>query len=233
MSAGWEAVRFDELDAIPIAEGLVWHPLRRRLGIRAFGINAYTSEAVGSHVVEQHNEAGDGGGGHEELYVVIRGRATFTIAGETLAAPAGTLVFIREPSLERVAIAEEEGTLVLAVGGEPGRAYEPSAWEWYFAASPALKAERWQDAIAMLEEGLRERPGDPGSSTTSPAPNPAPGGLSRRWRISGRPFRRGRATPRTPAATPTSTRSGPSPASRDSGGGASCLAPPTRFSASR
>ena len=32
--------------------------------------------------------------------------------------------------MKRVAIAEEEGTTVLAVGGKPGEAFTPSGWEW-------------------------------------------------------------------------------------------------------
>jgi tetratricopeptide (TPR) repeat protein len=156
---GWEAVRLDELDSVPIAHGLLWHPIRRRLGIRAFGINAYTSESIGGQVVEEHDETGGATRGHEEVYLVVRGRATFTIDGEALDAPAGTLVFLSDPAARRGAVAEEEGTLVLAVGAEPGVPYEPSAWEWSFSALPALKAGRYDEAIAMLEEGLRERPG--------------------------------------------------------------------------
>ena len=161
MSTGWEAVHVDDLDAIPVAEGLVWHPVRRRLGIRAFGVNAYTSDAVGHQVVEEHDETGSGAGGHEELYVVVRGRATFTVDGEALDAPAGTLVFIRDPKVKRVAIAEEAGTLVLAVGGEPGRAYAVSPWEFYFAAIPLLREGSYAEAIGLMEEGLRECPGNP------------------------------------------------------------------------
>ena len=160
MSAGWEAVHVDELDSIPIA-GVVWHPVRRRLGVRAFGINAYTAEGVGKHVVEEHDETGGGAGGHEELYLVVRGRATFTVDGETIAAPAGTIVFIRDPKLKRVAIAEEEGTLVLAVGGEPGRAYEVSPWEPAFAAAPLLDEGRFVEALELFAEGLRDHPGNP------------------------------------------------------------------------
>ncbi len=150
----WQVTSFDELDSIPIAEGLVWHPVRRRLGISAFGTNAYTAEHAGGQVVEEHDEtkAGGGAGGHEELYVVVRGHATFTLDGETVDAPAGTLVFIRDPKVKRVAIAEEEGTLVLAVGGEAGRAFEVSPWESYFVALPALRAGRWDEAIALLED---------------------------------------------------------------------------------
>jgi mannose-6-phosphate isomerase-like protein (cupin superfamily) len=160
MSKGWEAVNLSDLDAIPVTEGLVWHPVRRRLGILAFGVNAYTSDAVGHQVVEEHDETGSGAGGHEELYVVIRGRATFTIDGETLDAPAGTLVFVRDPKVKRVAMTEEEGTLVLAVGGEPGRVYEVSPWEFNFAAMPLQREGRFAEAIELLEGGLRECPGN-------------------------------------------------------------------------
>jgi tetratricopeptide (TPR) repeat protein len=158
---GWESVRFDELDSIPLFEGIVWHPVRRRLGVRAFGINAYTSEEPGQLVIEEHDESGGGAGGHEEVYVVVSGRATFTLGGETLDAPAGTLVFISHPAVKRKAVAVEEGTLVLAIGAQPGVPYEPSAWEWYFAAMPAFRAERWDEAIELMEEGLAERPGHP------------------------------------------------------------------------
>ena len=47
---------------------------------------------------------------------------------------------------------------MLAVGGEPGRAFEVSPWEWNFAAIPLLRANRWAEAIVVLEEGLREHP---------------------------------------------------------------------------
>jgi tetratricopeptide (TPR) repeat protein len=160
LTAGWEAVHLDELDAIPVA-GVVWHPVRRRLGIRAFGINAYTAEKVGSHVIEEHDEMSSGAGRHEEAYVVVRGRATFTIGGETKDASAGTIVFIRDPALKRSAVAEEEDTLVLAIGGDPEHVYEVSPWEHYFAAAPLLDAGRFGEGIAMIEEALRERPDNP------------------------------------------------------------------------
>jgi hypothetical protein len=157
--SGWEAVHLDELDAISVA-GVVWHPVRRRLGIRAFGINAYTAEAVGKHVVEDHDESDGGAGGHEELYLVVRGRATFTVDGETLDAPSGTIVCIRDPKVRRSAVAEEADTLVVAVGGEPGRAYAVSPWEPAFAAAPLLDDGRYEEALELFAEGLREQPGN-------------------------------------------------------------------------
>lgn len=158
--SGWEVAHLDSLDEIPVDEGVVWRPLRRQFDIRAFGINAYTSEAVGRHIVERHDELGSGASGHEELYVVVRGRATFTVAGESIDAPAGTMVFVRDPALERFAVAEEEGTLVLAVGGEAGSAYAVSAWEFNFGALPLLRERRFCEAIALLQKGLDEHPGN-------------------------------------------------------------------------
>jgi mannose-6-phosphate isomerase-like protein (cupin superfamily) len=158
---GWTATSFADLDSIPLFDGIVWHPVRRKLGVRAFGINAYTADGVGQAVIEEHDESGGGAGGHEEVYVVISGRATFTLGEETLDAPAGTLVYISDPAVRRKAVAEEEATLVLAIGAQPGVPYEPSAWEWYFAAMPAFRGERWDEAIELMEQGLAEKPGHP------------------------------------------------------------------------
>jgi hypothetical protein len=70
----------DELDRLPTAWGGVWRPVRRRFDVGAFGVNAWTTEAAGDHVIERHGEAD----GPEELYVVLAGRATFTLGDETV-----------------------------------------------------------------------------------------------------------------------------------------------------
>ena len=141
--------RLDELDRVPVMEGLEWRPIRRRLGIRAFGVNAYTAEKVGDWIVEEHTE---GSLRHEELYMVMSGHATFTLGDETIEAPAGTLVFISDPDLKRKAVAEEEGTTVLAVGAKPGEAFTPSPWEWYFQAYE----QPVEDGIETMRAGIEE-----------------------------------------------------------------------------
>ena len=156
--SGYQVTSFDELESIPVAEGLVWHPIRRALDLNAFGINAYTADEVGGHVVERHSEQELG---HEEVYIVVNGRARFVLDEAEIDAPAGTIVFVRDPAVRREAIAEEPGTLVLAVGGKARAAYEPSAWETMFYAIPATREGRWDDAIALHEEALRERPDHP------------------------------------------------------------------------
>jgi tetratricopeptide (TPR) repeat protein len=125
----YEVAHIDELEAFPVDdEGLTWRPIRRRFDIRSFGTNAYTAERAGQRVVEEHAEADN----HEELYVVIAGRASFTLDGDEVDAPAGTLVFCR-PGARRGAIAEEPGTTVLAIGAKAGVVFEPSPWEETFA----------------------------------------------------------------------------------------------------
>lgn len=138
MSTGWTSLRIADLPSITVAGDLRWKPVRRTLGIEAFGMNAYVAEHAGDDVVERHSEERLG---HEEVYVVLEGRATFELGRETLDAPAGTIVFLRDPTVRRYAKAAEPGTTVLAVGGKPGEAYTPSAWEWYF------EAERFRDPL--------------------------------------------------------------------------------------
>jgi quercetin dioxygenase-like cupin family protein len=148
-------VHVDDLQAIELPDGFVWRPVRRRFGIRAFGVNAYTALGPGGQIVEEHTEATLE---HEEIYFVLRGRARFTIDGDEHELGPGELVFVRDPQLRRGAIALDEDTVVLALGGRPGAPHTVSAWETMFAAVPAAREERWDEAIALHEEALAEQP---------------------------------------------------------------------------
>jgi tetratricopeptide (TPR) repeat protein len=148
----YHVISLAELDRIPVSHGLEWRPIRRRLGIRAFGINAYTAEKLGDCVVEEHTE----GSGHEEVYVVVAGAARFTVDGDEFDAPAGTLVHLPDPDVLRSAVSKAEGTTVLAVGGWRGKAFEPSGWEWTFEASPLADEGRYDEAIAIMKDGMEE-----------------------------------------------------------------------------
>jgi tetratricopeptide (TPR) repeat protein len=150
---GWQAARLDELESLAGPGTLRWKPVRRHFGITAYGINAYTADEPGQDVVENHTEETLG---HEELNVVLAGRATFHLDGEEVDAPAGTAVFIRDPSVRREAKAAEPGTIVLAVGGKPG-SHEISTWEYSFAAYGLLAADRIERGLAVLEEGLEAK----------------------------------------------------------------------------
>jgi len=148
----------DELDRIEMADGFVWRPIRRRFDVRAFGVNAYSPSEAGAQVVEEHTERQLG---HEEIYLVLRGRALFTIEGNEHELGPGELVFVRDPSLRRGAVGLDDDTVVLALGGKAGEPYRVSAWEAMFAAVPAAREERWDDAIRMHEEALAEQPNHP------------------------------------------------------------------------
>jgi len=153
MSAGYEVAHIDELEELPINNGeFVWRPVRRRFGITAFGTNAYTAQA-GQRVVEEHAERDN----HQEMYVVIRGRATFTLDGEEIDAPAGTIVYVR-PNTRRGAIAAEDGTAVLAVGAKPGVVFEPSLWEEVFAANAYADKGEVEKGRQMLRDLVAEHP---------------------------------------------------------------------------
>jgi mannose-6-phosphate isomerase-like protein (cupin superfamily) len=156
---GWQSLRIDEIEPISVVDGtLLWRPIRRTLDIGAFGINAYVAPEAGDDVVEEHTESTLR---HEEVYVVLSGRATFTLDDETLDAPAGTVVFIRDPLVKRHARAEEPGTQVLAVGGPRDEAFEPSPWEDVFAAEPHRAAGDYETYAAVLASALEKRPDHP------------------------------------------------------------------------
>ena len=116
-------LKLEEIEGIPVLGSLVWKPVRRPLGVTAFGINAYTAMNAGDEVVEEHTEEQLG---HEEIYFVHAGHATFTIDGEEVDAPAGTFVFVPDPKSKRHGVATEAGTTVLSFGAAPNEIYTVS-----------------------------------------------------------------------------------------------------------
>lgn len=148
--------RIEELSSYPIEgqQGLTWRPVRRHFGISSFGVNAYTAGEAGRRVVEEHRERE----GHDELYVVLSGRATFTLEGEEHDAPAGTLVHC-PPGTLRSAFAAEPGTTVLGIGAKPGEVFKPSGWEWVFAGVSLLSQGDEAGARAELRAGIEANPG--------------------------------------------------------------------------
>jgi mannose-6-phosphate isomerase-like protein (cupin superfamily) len=99
MNDGYAVLSLDELETA---------------GFRAARVNAWRADA-GDELVPPREEDN----GSEELYVVVRGRARFTVGEEEADAPAGTLVFV-PPEVLRTAIAAEEGTIVFVANGTVG-----------------------------------------------------------------------------------------------------------------
>ena len=129
---------------------------------------------AGDRIINEHDE--DEPGGNEELYFVLHGRAVFELDGERVDAPAGTFVFAR-PGVKRTAFAEEPGTTVIALGGTPGKAYEPHGWELWAPLARLYEAGEYAEAGRRgCARWSRRIPSTPTSSTTSPAARASPAG---------------------------------------------------------
>jgi mannose-6-phosphate isomerase-like protein (cupin superfamily) len=144
-----EVTRIDEIEGVDYREATSLRPVRHHLGITAFGTNGWVGKDVGDRLVPSHEEDP----GNEELYVVLGGRARFEIDGETVDAPAGTLVFCR-PEANRTAFAEEAGTTVLAVGSTVGQPYHGGGWEVWAPFDPQYEAGEYEAVIERARETL-------------------------------------------------------------------------------
>jgi hypothetical protein len=149
-------LHLDDLPGIDI-EGMLWHPLRRELGLTGFGAAVYSAPAADGELIEPHDELSTGAGGHEELYVVLRGRARFTLDGVEHDAPTGTCVAV-PVGVRRSATAIEAGTQVLVVGGKPGAALPVSPFEHWYAALGPLHAGDPAGAAEVAAAGLADNP---------------------------------------------------------------------------
>ena len=67
--------------------------------------------------------------GTPELFAVTTGHALLRSPGEEIDAPAGTIVFVRDPALLRAARATADDTTIFMVGGPAGVTYAISRWE--------------------------------------------------------------------------------------------------------
>jgi tetratricopeptide (TPR) repeat protein len=159
LTDGYSIASLDELELPQLPGGARWAGVRRHFGIQSFGVNAWTGEEPGDDVIGEHDE---GTAGHEELYVVESGLATFTVDGEEISAPEGTIVFVRDPTAKRRAVADEPGTRILAIGARRGEVFTPSAWERSAPAFGFFASGEYDKAADALEAALEEFPDDPG-----------------------------------------------------------------------
>ena len=132
-----------------------WRPVRHHFGITSFGVNAWTGPRVGDRIINEHDESEPDS--HEELYLVLSGRAAFELDGERVDAPAGTFVFA-EPGVRRTAFAEEPETTLIALGGSPGTAYEPDGWELWAPVNPLYRAGEYAAAADRGRELAEANP---------------------------------------------------------------------------
>ncbi len=147
-TSGYEILSLDDLDRVPYrGSGEVLRPLRRRLGFRPFGVNVWSADAAGDKLIPPHEEDS----GHEELYVVVRGAARFTVDDKIFDAPAGTLIHVKSGTF-RTATAAEPATMILVAGGKEGEAFVPGGWENVHIAFALLEAGDAEAGRAVLQE---------------------------------------------------------------------------------
>ena len=143
---------FDQ-ETVPIEHGaLQWVPVRRELGVEAFGINAYRAARAGDTVIEDHVESP----GQEEIYLVVRGAMRMTVGEDSIDVAAGNTVFLPDAEQRRRAEATEDDTVVLAVGGWRDRAYKSLPWEPIYLAMSQIEAGEWAAAAETLEREAGE-----------------------------------------------------------------------------
>jgi tetratricopeptide (TPR) repeat protein len=144
--AGFATARLDEIDRLG-----AWIPVRRRFDIGAFGVNAWAGDE-GTELIGAHEERSTG---HEEVYVVIAGHASFSLGDETIDAPAGTIVFVRDPETRRGATATAAGTTILSVGA-------PLGWEENAEVIGLFGEEKYAEAKERLLGALERFPDSAG-----------------------------------------------------------------------
>jgi len=164
LEKGYVVAMLEELEPAPLiapgatATGRERFDVRRRLGITSFGIQAFRAPSR-VDVIPEHDEMRLGEAGQEELYLVLDGAATFEIDGESVEAPAGSLVHV-QPTAKRKATAKDASTTILVVGGTPGKAYEPAPEEAREAFAAYAEGD-YETAIVKQRVVIEKRPDDP------------------------------------------------------------------------
>jgi uncharacterized cupin superfamily protein len=101
-----------------------WQPLNQRLGITHFGINGVAMDPGDDFDIE-HDEAG---GGEQEAYVVVTGRARFRVGNEEFDAGPGDVVAVPDPTETRNYWAVERGTRIICLGAASGAEHAYGRW---------------------------------------------------------------------------------------------------------
>jgi tetratricopeptide (TPR) repeat protein len=133
--------------------------LRRELDIGSFGIFAVEADA-GKELVSERTATGYAADRHEELFVVVNGKATFSVDGREIEASAGTAIFVRDVEATRGAVSEADGTTILVVGGRRGEAWRLTPGEAMQPFFPHYQAKDYEAALRVAEQVLEEYPGN-------------------------------------------------------------------------
>ncbi|MBK5230091.1 MAG: hypothetical protein JJE27_02855 [Thermoleophilia bacterium] len=121
-SHDFTAMRFSEMQTMSGFKGVSMTPLRRELGITAFGIGLITIDPIEDAEYPHHDHTKDG---QEEVYIPISGDGEIELKGVgRIALAPGEMIRVA-PSVKRQIHPGSRGIRVIAIGGTPDKAYEP------------------------------------------------------------------------------------------------------------
>jgi mannose-6-phosphate isomerase-like protein (cupin superfamily) len=116
--ADYRALRVEEMEH---AFGGAFVRARASLGVTAFGMQIIQLPPDSGDTAPEHDHLHDG---QEEVYLLLDGTCEVEVAGERIDLGSGTVVRVG-PGERRRLRSGPQGARVLAIGGIPGRAYQP------------------------------------------------------------------------------------------------------------
>jgi mannose-6-phosphate isomerase-like protein (cupin superfamily) len=125
--------RIDEMEAI---YGGAFKRARAELGVESWGMAVMDLPAN----LDQYPEHDHGEDGQEEVYVLLRGSGEIEIEGERFPLDDGTMARVG-PGVKRKLWPGPEGMRLLALGGCPGKSYEPPDFSKLGEPDPLLQQQ--------------------------------------------------------------------------------------------
>jgi mannose-6-phosphate isomerase-like protein (cupin superfamily) len=117
--SGYAVKRIDDMEA---GFGGAFKRARAELGAEAFGLQVLDFPP-NAHRYPEHDHAKDG---QEEIYIPLRGSGEIEIEGERHRLEPDVMVRVG-PGVTRKITTGDQPLRLIAIGGVPGKAYEPSA----------------------------------------------------------------------------------------------------------
>jgi quercetin dioxygenase-like cupin family protein len=132
--AGYTLKKIDDMEAV---FGGSFKRARAELGVESFGMQVMDLPPNMDEQYPEHDHSDDG---QEEVYLVLRGAAEIEVEGERHRLDPDTMVRVG-PGVKRRIRTGSEGCRVLALGGAPGKLYEPPEMSKLGSPDPLLQQQ--------------------------------------------------------------------------------------------
>lgn len=109
-----------EIDSMEGFGGCRYHPIRKALGVEAFGISIIDIPSGNSEYPNHDHEKS----GQEEVYVALSGSGEIEIEGERFPLDENHIARVGAQTKRKV-WPGKDGMRILVVGNTPGKAYQP------------------------------------------------------------------------------------------------------------